>query len=29
MRIELVIAGVIGIFLLIYLTYSIIRPDKF
>ena len=29
MSIELVLAGVIGIFLLIYLTYSIMRPHKF
>jgi len=29
MRIELVIAGIIGIFLLFYLVYSIMRPHKF
>jgi len=29
MSIELIIAGVLGVFLLVYLTYSIVRPDKF
>jgi len=29
MSIELIIAGVLGVFLLIYLAYSIVRPDKF
>jgi len=29
MSIQLIIAGLIGVFLLFYLTYSIIRPDKF
>jgi K+-transporting ATPase KdpF subunit len=29
MSIELIIAGVIAVFLLIYLVYSMVRPDKF
>lgn len=29
MGIELIIAGILGVFLLIYLVYSIVRPDKF
>jgi K+-transporting ATPase KdpF subunit len=29
MSIELIIAAVIGVFLLVYLVYSIVRPDKF
>ena len=29
MSIELIVAGVIGVFLLFYLVYSIVRPDKF
>ncbi|MGA2641761.1 MAG: K(+)-transporting ATPase subunit F [Spirochaetia bacterium] len=29
MSIELIIAGIIGVFLLFYLIYSIVRPDKF
>jgi K+-transporting ATPase KdpF subunit len=29
MSIQLVVAGVIGVFLLFYLIYSIVRPDKF
>jgi K+-transporting ATPase KdpF subunit len=29
MSIELIIAGVLGVFLLIYLAYSIVRPDRF
>jgi len=29
MNAQLIIAGVIGIFLLFYLIYSIVRPDKF
>ncbi len=29
MSIELIIAGVLGVFLLVYLVYSIVRPDKF
>jgi len=29
MSIELIIAGVLGVFLLVYLAYSIVRPDKF
>ena len=29
MSIELIIAGIIGIFLFFYLVYSIVRPDKF
>jgi len=29
MSIELIIAGIIGVFLLVYLVYSMIRPEKF
>jgi K+-transporting ATPase KdpF subunit len=29
MSIELIIAGVLGVFLLGYLVYSIVRPDRF
>jgi K+-transporting ATPase KdpF subunit len=29
MGIELIIAGIIGVFLLVYLVYSIVRPDRF
>jgi K+-transporting ATPase KdpF subunit len=29
MSIELIIAGIIGVFLLFYLVYSIVRPDRF
>jgi K+-transporting ATPase KdpF subunit len=29
MGIELIFSGIIGAFLLFYLAYSIIRPDKF
>jgi K+-transporting ATPase KdpF subunit len=29
MSIELIIAGIIGVFLLVYLAYSIVRPDRF
>jgi K+-transporting ATPase KdpF subunit len=29
MSIVLIVAAVIGVFLLVYLTYSIVRPDKF
>ena len=29
MNIELIIAGILGVFLLVYLVYSIIRPEKF
>ena len=29
MSIELIIAGIIGVFLFFYLVYSIIRPEKF
>ena len=29
MSIQLIIAGILGVLLFIYLTYSIIRPDKF
>jgi K+-transporting ATPase KdpF subunit len=29
MSVELIIAAVIGVFLLVYLVYSIVRPDKF
>jgi K+-transporting ATPase KdpF subunit len=29
MSIELIIAGVLGVFLLVYLVYSIVRPEKF
>ena len=29
MSIQLIIAGLIGVFLLLYLIYSIVRPDKF
>jgi len=29
MNAQLIIAGIIGIFLLFYLIYSIVRPDKF
>jgi K+-transporting ATPase KdpF subunit len=29
MSIELIIAGILGVFLLVYLVYSIVRPEKF
>jgi K+-transporting ATPase KdpF subunit len=29
MSIELIIAGVLGVLLLVYLVYSIMRPEKF
>jgi K+-transporting ATPase KdpF subunit len=29
MSIELIIAGILGVFLLVYLVYSIVRADKF
>ena len=29
MNIELIIAGILGVFLLVYLVYSIVRADKF
>ena len=29
MSIELIIAGILGVVLLIYLVYSIVRPEKF
>ncbi|MGO9411425.1 MAG: K(+)-transporting ATPase subunit F [Spirochaetia bacterium] len=29
MSIQLVVAGLLGVFLLFYLVYSIVRPDKF
>jgi K+-transporting ATPase KdpF subunit len=29
MSVELIIAAVIGLFLLVYLVYSVVRPDKF
>jgi K+-transporting ATPase KdpF subunit len=29
MSLELIVSGVIGLFLLGYLAYSIVRPDKF
>jgi len=29
MGIELIVAGVLGVFLLVYLVYSIVRPDRF
>jgi K+-transporting ATPase KdpF subunit len=29
MSIELIIAGVLGVILLVYLVYSIIRPERF
>ncbi|MFI5369177.1 MAG: K(+)-transporting ATPase subunit F [Spirochaetia bacterium] len=29
MSIELIVAGIIGVFLLFYLVYSIVRPEKF
>jgi K+-transporting ATPase KdpF subunit len=29
MGIELIIAGIIGVFLFFYLVYSIVRPDRF
>jgi K+-transporting ATPase KdpF subunit len=29
MSIQLITAGLIGVFLLLYLAWSIIRPDKF
>jgi len=29
MNIELIVAGIIGVFLLFYLVYSIVRPDRF
>jgi K+-transporting ATPase KdpF subunit len=29
MSAELVIAGVLGVILLVYLVYSIVRPDRF
>jgi K+-transporting ATPase KdpF subunit len=29
MSVELIVAAVIGVFLLVYLVYSIVRPDRF
>ena len=29
MNIELIVAGIIGVFLLFYLVYSIVRTDRF
>ncbi len=29
MSVELIVAGFIGVFLLVYLVYSMIRPDRF
>jgi K+-transporting ATPase KdpF subunit len=29
MGIELIAAAVIGVFLLVYLVYSVVRPDRF
>lgn len=29
MNTELVVAGIVGVVLLIYLTYSVMRPEKF
>jgi len=29
MSIQLIVAGLIGVFLLVYLVYSMIRPDRF
>jgi K+-transporting ATPase KdpF subunit len=29
MSIQLIVAGVLGVFLLVYLVYSIVRPDRF
>ncbi|HVO38309.1 MAG TPA: K(+)-transporting ATPase subunit F [Spirochaetia bacterium] len=29
MSIQLIVAGLIGVFLLFYLVYSMIRPDRF
>jgi K+-transporting ATPase KdpF subunit len=29
MSTELIIAGVLGVILLVYLVYSIVRPEKF
>ncbi len=29
MSVELIVAGVVGVFLLVYLVYSMIRPDRF
>jgi K+-transporting ATPase KdpF subunit len=29
MSIELIIAGILGVVILLYLVYSIIRPEKF
>lgn len=29
MSIELIIAAILGVFLLFYLVYSIVRPDRF
>ncbi|MGA2478775.1 MAG: K(+)-transporting ATPase subunit F [Spirochaetia bacterium] len=29
MGIELIIAGILGVFLMVYLVYSIVRPDRF
>jgi K+-transporting ATPase KdpF subunit len=29
MSIELIIAGILGVFLLVYLVFSIVRPDRF
>jgi len=29
MSTELIIAGILGVFLLVYLVYSIVRPDRF
>jgi len=29
MSIQLIVAGILGVFLLFYLVYSIVRPDRF
>jgi K+-transporting ATPase KdpF subunit len=29
MSTELIVAGILGVFLLFYLVYSIVRPDRF
>ena len=29
MSIELIVAGILGVFLFVYLVYSIVRPEKF
>jgi len=29
MSAELIVAAIIGVFLLVYLVYSIVRPDRF